>query len=126
MSSPTQRSLAELRKRGYIAYVAEKFNSFTKRRIDAWGFVDIIGIRGTETIGIQATSGSNVAGRIAKIRAHENFATVARAWRIEVWGWSKRGAKGKRKVWTLREVVVDLGPLTRDDLADAAKEAVAL
>lgn len=107
MSSPTARTLAELRKRGYLAFVAEKFNWHTKRRHDAFGFVDIIAIRGKETLGIQATSGSNVASRVTKIRTHENFPTVAGAWSVAVWGWSKRKPRGaKRARWALREVAV--------------------
>lgn len=126
MSSPTQRSLAELRKRGYKADIVERYNSYTKRKKDLHGCIDIHAFHPARTprvIYVQTTSGSNVASRIAKIRALPHFPVmIAAGMVIVVHGWSKRGKAGKRKVWTLREVVVDMGPLTRDELADRARE----
>lgn len=54
-------------------------------------------------LGIQVTSGTNHAARIAKIAAEPRM----RKWcesggKVEVWSYSKRGGKGKRKLWTLR------------------------
>jgi hypothetical protein len=104
--TPTARSLAYLRKQGYLAAVVERFNSYTKRKNDLWGFVDIVAIKDGKTIGVQTTSSAHVADRIAKIRAHENCAAVLACWTVIVHGWAKRGPRGKRKVWTLREEIV--------------------
>ena len=99
--SPTQRSLAELRKRGYTAQVVEKWIPQVKRRVDLFGFIDVLAIRDDEVLGVQSTSGSNVASRVTKIAEHENVGAVRKAGiRIHVHGWRK-AANGR---WTLREV----------------------
>lgn len=56
-----------------------------------------------EIIGIQATSGTNHAARIAKAKAEPRLRHwVDAGGRFEIWSWAKRGARGKRKTWTLR------------------------
>lgn len=61
MSSPTQRSLAVLRERGYIAQVVERWNPFARIRQDLFGVVDVLAVGNGETIAVQCTSGANVA-----------------------------------------------------------------
>ncbi len=116
-TSPTQRTLAECRKRGWIAQVVEQHIPFPKpfgTKRDLFGVIDIVAIVTTDTmvavgcslIGIQATSaltGGNHAARRHKILAEPR----ARQWleaggRLELWSWSKRGDRGKAKRWTLR------------------------
>lgn len=116
-TSPTARTLLECKKRGWTAQVVERFNSYTKRRIDLFGVIDLVAIVPPRTeiageheflhqgaiLGIQATSGSNHAARRTKILAEPR----ARQWieaggRLEVWTFAKQGARGKRKVWTIR------------------------
>ncbi len=103
--SPTQRSLKELRKRGYMVAITEKWNPFAKIRQDLFGFIDLLAIRGNEVLAVQTTSGTNVAARVAKIVSLQ----AARLWlespnrKIVVHGWAKRGPRGKRKEWTVRE-----------------------
>jgi hypothetical protein len=99
-TSPTQRSLKELRKRGYLCAIVEKWNMHARIRQDMFGFVDIVAIKGEDIIGVQACVGSSVSDRVTKIVEHENYATVSAAMRITVHGWRKSAA-GK---WTLREV----------------------
>ena len=90
MSSPTVRSLKLLRDEGYLCQVVERFNHFSKTRLDLFGFIDILAIRENEVLGVQATSRSNVSSRVAKITEHENTAAVRKSGiRIEVWGWGK-------------------------------------
>lgn len=109
--SPTQRTLAELRKQGYTAAVVEKWNMHAKIRQDLFGFIDILAMKPCESLlAIQATSTGNVAARINKI--HD--AALSQDWistgsRLEVWGWAKRGARGKRKVWTMTIKVIAPG-----------------
>lgn len=99
MSSPTQRSLAYLRDEGYVAAVVERWNPHARVRQDLWGFIDILAIRDSETLGVQACSGSDVSKRMHKIAESELVGAVRRAgWRIHVHGWRKNAA-GK---WTLR------------------------
>jgi len=100
--SPTSRTLELLRKEGKVADVAERWNSFTRQRRDLFGFLDVIALGENETWGIQCTSTGNISARVKKIcgECREN----ALAWlnagnKIEVIGWSKKGARGKRKTW---------------------------
>lgn len=98
-TSPTQRTLAEMRKRGYICEVVERWNQFAKIRQDLFGFIDVLCLGDNEVIGVQATSAGNVAARVRKIADHDNVGAVRKAGvRILVHGWN--GPK-------LREVVLD-------------------
>lgn len=100
MGSPTQRTLAEMRKRGYHCQVVEKYNSFTRTRSDLFGFIDVLCIKAGEIVGVQATSDSNVSSRVAKIACHENVDIVREAGiGILVQGWRKKG-----RFWQCREV----------------------
>ena len=112
-TSPTQRSLKNLRGRGWTVGVVEKWNAHIRCRQDLFGFADLLAFH--ETVDcqlivalVQTTSGSNLAARRTKILANE----YAQRWmrlggKILLHGWAKRGPRGKRKVWTLREEVLD-------------------
>lgn len=116
-TSPTARTLAECRKRGWDAQVVERpWNKHTKKTLDLFGVIDLIAIvppvnplvppvagDASGILGIQATTGAHHADRREKILAE----TRARKWvdaggRLELWTWSMTGACGKRKRWTLR------------------------
>lgn len=119
--SPTQRSLAMLRKDGYFVAVVEKWNPHVKIRQDLWGFIDLLAFKGDTILAIQTTSGSNVAARLTKIRENP----VAAAWltvnrRIHVHGWRKVGDRGKRKLWNCRieEVAMTGEPCLSGNLAE--------
>jgi hypothetical protein len=111
--SPTQRSLAHLRGiAGEMVGVVEKRLPRQHVTQDLFGFADIVavipGMPGT--IYVQTTSGPNVAARLTKMRA-EPIASRVRAClaagnTVMVHGWRRAGPRGKRKVWTLREVVL--------------------
>lgn len=134
MSSPTQRTLAECRKRGYTAQVVEKWNPHARIRQDLFGVIDIVAItpptagdrdachceawnesecacggfqdmigRPGSILAIQACAGSSHSARLAKMLAEPR----AKQWLeagglLELWSWSKRGARGKAKRWALR------------------------
>ena len=99
--SPTQRSLKHLRESGYVAEVVEKRVPKVFITRDLFGFIDVLAIRDHEVLGVQATSGSNVAARVAKIAEAEHVGAVRKAGiRIVVHGWRK-SANGR---WQLREV----------------------
>ena len=107
MSSPTQRTLAELRKRGHIAAVCEFWRAIPGHpaggvRKDLFGFLDLVALVDGRIVGIQCTSGANTSARERKIRAEcwDN----ASAWlscggRIEVWGWRKLKKKVGNRTW---------------------------
>lgn len=104
MRGPTQRSLDHLRKLGYTCYVVEHYNAFAKVRRDLFGFIDIVAIHPEKrgVLGVQTTTGSNLAARETKAEAlptYQLWLDCGNA--IEFHGWRKLVAKdgGKRKTW---------------------------
>lgn len=137
--TPTQLTMREIKRRGWIAGIVEKVVPYSFIKQDLFGCIDIVAIEHAEgvsidsgalvpgvivnvvtrhgakpisIIGIQATSaltGGNHAARRAKILAEPR----ARAWleaggKLEVWSWRKAGARGERKLWTLRREPITL------------------
>lgn len=112
-TSPTQRTIAWAKQLpGYRRHaIVEHWNPHVGIRQDLFGFIDIIVLVGEQTLAIQATSGSNVAARVTKIRAERAEAladVLAAGWVVLVIGWRKlkpRGTKVAR--WTPRVLAVD-------------------
>jgi hypothetical protein len=102
--SPTARSLATLRKEGWTAQVVEKFNPGARVRQDLFGCIDIVAIRPDRpgVLGIQACVTGDQAKRFCKVQSEPRIVTWKAAGNgMEVWGWSKKGPRGKRKTWQL-------------------------
>lgn len=99
-NSPTQRSLKHMRALGYVCDIVERRVPFQFVTKDLFGFIDILCVKDEDIIGVQTTSGDNVAARITKITEHENWPLVCKAIRVIVHGWRKN-AKNR---WVLREV----------------------
>lgn len=117
-TSPTQRTLAECRARGYVVQVVEHWNQYAHIRQDLFGVIDLVALTPSGILGIQACAGASHAIRRDKILAEPR----AKAWlkaggRLAIWSWSKRGPRGKRKVWALREEAL----LLRSDVIEAAQ-----
>lgn len=114
MSSPTARSLALLRKEGWTVGIVERRLPFTRRTVDFLNYADLVAVHPDgRTLAVQATSGANVAARLKKVQECPAVPVcLAAKWAIEVWGWSKRGPRGGRKLWT-----VDRRPVMAEDLA---------
>ena len=116
-AGPTKRTLALLRKGGGIAQKVEFWNAHARRRIDVFGFGDVISAGGDRGVALwQATTRSNVMDRVSKIR--EECADAASVWlesggRIFVIGWAKLGARGERKLWRAR--ILEIGFTEGDD-----------
>ena len=92
--SPTQRTLKWYRDTGMCPFVVEHWNPFSRRRVDLFGFIDIVVLGEDQTIGVQCTSMPHVSSRVKKIANHENVGKVRKAgWKILVMGW----AKGKKE-----------------------------
>lgn len=109
MSSPTQRTLAKLRKMGYKAQVVEKWIPQARRRQDLFGFIDVVGINedSNGVLGIQATTGSNVGKRLKKLRETPDIRQAMLVWlaagnSLEVWGWRKLKQKKKDGTYSKR------------------------
>jgi hypothetical protein len=122
--SPTARTLEELRKRGYVAQVVEKWNMHAKVLQDLFGCIDVVAIGPEGIIGVQATSGQtggNHSNRRTKMLAEPR----AKKWleaggKLWLWSWAQRGARDERKLWTLRAE-----ELTLADFAAAAESEAA-
>ena len=103
MPSPTKRSLALMRERGYLCAVVERWNPYAKVRVDLFGFGDLLCLREGEIVIVQTTSGSNFAARIKKIVEHENVNMVRESgMTIVVHGWRKL-----KSGWACNEKVVE-------------------
>jgi len=105
-TSPTTLSLKNMRERGYLSAVVEKWNPHAKIRQDLYGIIDLVGV-GDGTLAVQSTSdnGGNVAKRITKIRESENTNIILDAgWKIEVHGWKK-----VKNRWQVR--IVEITPI---------------
>lgn len=113
--SPTQRSLKLLRSEGGMVAITERWNPHARVRQDLFGFADLLHVIGDTVIAVQTTTATHMNARIAKIRTLVAYC----AWLhlptrlVEVHGWSKKGPRGKRKVWTCRRV--RLMPVPEDD-----------
>ncbi|MEK9724415.1 MAG: hypothetical protein VW405_13165 [Rhodospirillaceae bacterium] len=113
MKGPTQRTLEECRRLGWVAGVVEKWIPQTRRRADLWGWCDVVALSPGALVFIQCTSGSNHASRAQKVAEWAHLPDLERAGgRAEVWSWAKRvvrradGSKAKRKQWALRRELV--------------------
>jgi hypothetical protein len=101
VSSPTQRSLALMRERGFYAEVVERWIPGANIRRDLFGFGDVLCLSDAGELAlVQSTSDSNVAARVTKIAESPLVGRVRKAGiRILVHGWKK--VKGR---WQVREV----------------------
>ena len=108
--TPTQRTLAALRREGYTAEVVERWNPHARVRHDLFGIVDILAIRAGETLAVQTTAGSGVSARVAKLNASPALPLLTAAgWRVQVHGWRrvKRKRGGRATRWDCR--IVEMG-----------------
>ncbi len=111
--SPTARTLSAYRQLGCWSQVVERYNMFSRRRIDLFGFLDGVSMDpvAMALIGWQATTGGNLQSRIDKIRGPCRL--QARLWldcggKVEVWGWRTLLATsgGKARRWEPRVVEI--------------------
>jgi len=102
--SPTARSLALLRRRGYVVAVAESWIPRLNIRRDLFGCIDLVAVTERETgvLGIQTTTSSNLSSRLKKARQTPALRTwLAAGNRFELHGWRKVG-----RLWQPRIVAV--------------------
>ncbi len=103
--TPTQRTLAVMKKKGRICGIVERFVSKIGphgKRIDLFGFIDIIAIDPEEGIVAIQSCGSAFAEHLKKMT--QDTEVLMKLWlnhaRVELWGWRKvkykRGSKAVR------------------------------
>lgn len=123
MSSHLEKTHARLKELGYIYAKVEYFNPWSKTTLDLFGLHDTVAIRGDKpgVWGINSC-GEDVSTHIKKYmegyvkkgkegREDKVFGpnVVLLPWlqasnRFSLWGWRKRGDRGRRKLWSLRAV----------------------
>jgi hypothetical protein len=114
-TSPTARSLALLRRRGYAAEKVEQRlpRGFVTR--DLFGCIDLVACRPGEIVGIQTTSRSNLAARRTKALGCPGLVAWLQAGgRFVLHGWGKVGARGFRKTWQVSEQWLTLADVVPD------------
>jgi hypothetical protein len=105
MSNPTtKKTLAHLRRLGFIADVVERRlpGCFTTR--DLLGIADIFAVHPGEHVVllVQTTTADHLADRLRRIRGQSALpALLAAGVRVEAWGWRKCGDR-----WHVRRVAV--------------------
>lgn len=120
--SPTQRTLQNLRSRGYFVEVVERWNPHAKIRQDLFKWVDLVAVKAGEPIlGVQTTSGPNASARIQKAQGNPALSHWLRAGgRLAVFAWAahKRrlvtGGWSTRPTYDLRELEVTLADVEAD------------
>ena len=94
-----QQTRKRLEEDGYLVENVEKYNTFSRKKNDLWGFIDFLAIRRDEVLAIQTTSKGNMSSRRKKIAEHENVGKVREAGiRIELWGFYKESNRWKVKI----------------------------
>jgi len=93
-----------LEKDGWTVAVVERWNAFARVRQDLFGFADLLAMRPSSGfLAVQTTTGSNLSARVEKLR-HEARVGIwlASGGKIQLHGWRKLGARGKKKTWQVR------------------------
>jgi hypothetical protein len=116
MSSPTSRSLALLRQRGYP--LVEKVEQRVPRCFvtrDLFGCIDLLACRPGEIIGVQTTSRSNLAARRTKALGCPGLVAWLQAGgRFVLHAWGKVGPRGARKTWQCVEQELTVADIERE------------
>ncbi len=91
----TGKTLAALRDRGYAVAIVERWLAEAKKRIDAYGFIDILAIKENEILAVQSTGNAAPRGnptqeRIRKITGNRHaYLWLLAGGRIEIYVWRR-------------------------------------
>jgi hypothetical protein len=98
--SPTFLSMRHLRAEGWLVDVCERWvpSATGQVRKDLFGLIDLVALRGSETMGVQTTSHTNALARVKKIgdadHTEQLAALHAAGWLVVVHGWRKSTRDG--------------------------------
>ena len=112
-SKPTQRTIAELKKRAATYQVVERWCSFSRRRIDLFGVIDVLALDDHGILGIQTCAGGDTSKRLDKALAEPRLMRwLDYGGRFEIWSWRQLKEKTKTgktvERWRMRRVTVRL------------------
>jgi len=74
-----------------------------------FNLMDLVAIKSSVNgvLGVQCCADSGISVHVDKALQNEYLGVWKAAGNgFRVWGWGKKGGRGERKVWTLREVVL--------------------
>ena len=116
--TPTQRTIRELKNRGRVCGIVEKYNAFAGPhgiRQDLFGFIDIISLDPERGVVAIQSCGQSFAAHLKKIT--EEKAQEVYEWlrtpgaKLELWGWRKvkKNRGGKAMIWQprIKEIVME-------------------
>jgi len=110
-SKTTQRTLKNLRDRGYRPCVAEYYNARQKRKHDLYKWIDVVAIHPHErgVLGVQTTTAAHLAERVRKAEKLEAYWEWLGSGNVaEFQGWKKVKHETKNmKVWRVKIIRVD-------------------
>jgi hypothetical protein len=101
-----QRSEDLLQKQGFHVWIAERWNPWAHKRQDMFGFADLLAIKSgiSGVTAVQAT-GEDIHSHLEKMLPNPYLKVWLEASnQCFVWAWRKRGSRGERKTWQLREI----------------------
>jgi hypothetical protein len=113
--TPTARTLATLRRDGFLAVPVERWLPAVGRKVDLLGVADVLAVHARDRLFllVQATSAAHVADRLKRCRQRPELAVwLAAGGAFEVWGWAKRGER-----WHVRKVAITGADLAEVPLA---------
>ena len=103
----TQQTYRELERRNYVFQSVEKYNSFSGKRNDFFGVIDVIAVCHGETLGVQSTSWGDISSHVKEAYAESRLYSWLDGNNLfEIWGW-RMADDG----WELKVIEI-----TKDDL----------
>jgi hypothetical protein len=115
-----QRSKQLLESDGWKVWKVEQWNQWSMQRMDLFNLMDLVAIRAdvNGVLGVQCCSGDapkhvkkyleGYTDKKGKFHGPNEFLPIWKAAgnKIVIHDWVKRGERGKRKTWQLREVIL--------------------
>jgi hypothetical protein len=101
-----QRSKQTLEADGWAVWIVERWNQWSHKRMDLFNIADLVAIRPDRkgVTGIQAT-GEDVQEHVRKLMDSPYLKVWLQAENpFFIFAWRKRGERGKRKLWELRQL----------------------
>ena len=103
--TPTARTLAFLRKCGFLCAVVETWVPHVNRRRDLFGCFDVLAVHPIrrEIVLVQVTTLDHLSHRLAKVKATVELpGLLAAGLKVQVHGWTPRGSRWAVKVVEVR------------------------
>jgi hypothetical protein len=100
-----QRSKKLLQDQGFKVAIVEHWNMYAHVRQDLYGLADLVAVRGDRsgTTYVQCC-GEDVHSHIEKMVMNTVLPEILKAGNpVFLWAWRKRGERGKRKLWHMKE-----------------------